>query len=140
MIKKGFKYFWSVRDEFTKYFITGVSGFVLDMGTLILLTEVFNILPVFATILNQGLMIVYIFTLNKYWSFKNKEVPHRQFVRFLVLAGINYLIAVTLMYIFNQHLSFDYRLVRIASIVLSVSWNFFVYKYWVYAKIKPECV
>jgi putative flippase GtrA len=39
------------------------------------------------------------------------------------------------MYVFNHGFGFDYRLVRICSIALMVSWNFFLYKYWVY---KPD--
>lgn len=132
MIKKTLQYAWSVRFEFTKYFIIGVSGVVLDMATLIFLKEVLGWLPIFAVIINQALMLVYIFYLNKYWTFRNKEIPHKQVVRFLTLAGFNYLLSVVIMYVLNHNLGFDYRLVRLGSIVVMVSWNFFLYKYWVY--------
>jgi len=126
---------WSLRKEFTKYFIVGFSGLLIDMGSLVLLKEVFGLWPVFAVIINQAFLLVYNFTLNKYWSFKNKEMPHRQIVRYLILAGFNYLFGVVVMYIFNHKLGFDYRLVRIFSIACMVSWNFFLYKYWVYRTV-----
>jgi predicted neutral ceramidase superfamily lipid hydrolase len=49
----------------------------------------------------------------------------------LVVLG-DYLFSIAAMYVFNDRLGIDYRLVRIASIALAVSWNFFLYKYWVY--------
>lgn len=123
-------------QQFIKYFIIGCSGVVLDMSTLILFKEVFGWSPVMSVVINQILLLTYIFCLNKFWSFKNREMPHRQIVRFLILAGFNYVFSVITMYVFNHKLNFDYRLVRVASIAMMVSWNFFLYKYWVYKPIK----
>ena len=133
MIKKALNYAWSVRHQFAKYFVVGFSGVFLDMGTLIVFKEYFGLTPVFAVIVNQILLITYSFCLNKYWSFGNKEIPHKQLIRFLTLAGFNYLFSIIAMYIFNEHFNFDYRLVRIGAIMVMVSWNFFLYKYWVYS-------
>jgi len=126
------KFFWSQRHYFTKYFIVGLSGVFLDIGSLIVLKERFGFSPTTAIVINQIFLLTYIFLLNKYWSFKDKTLPHRQIVRFLILASGNYLFAVLLMYIFNHWIGFDYRLVRLGSIALMVTWNFFLYKFWVY--------
>jgi putative flippase GtrA len=140
MIKKTVSYFWSLRREFTKYFIVGFSGLFLDMGTLILFKEVFGIVPVLAVVINQILLLTYNFTLNKYWSFRNREMPHKQLIRYLNLAVFNYLFSVATMYLFNQVLDYDYRLVRICTIAIMVSWNFFLYKYWVYKEEKADII
>lgn len=132
MFRKLLGYFWHVRFEFTKYFIIGFSGVFLDLLTLILFKEVFDIWPTLAVILNQAILVVYNFSLNKYWTFKNKTLPRKQFTRYMVLFAFNYLLAVSTMYIFSDKFGFDYRLVRVITIALSVSWNFFLYKYWVY--------
>lgn len=132
MVKKTIAYAWSVRKEFAKYFIVGFSGLFIDMATLILFKEVFGLNPVFAVIINQVLLLGYNFSLNKYWSFRNKAMPHRQVVRYLTLAGLNYAFSVGMMYAFSDHLGYDYRLVRIGTIAVMVAWNFFLYKYWVY--------
>ena len=137
MIKKTASYFWSLRREFTKYFIVGTSGFVFDLGTLILFTEVFGWWPTAAVVVNQIILLTYNFTLNKYWSFRNRAMPHKQAVKYLSLSGFNYLLAVASMYVFNHELGFDYRLVRIFTIAVMVSWNFFLYKYWVYKLEQP---
>ncbi|HYE60171.1 MAG TPA: GtrA family protein [Candidatus Kapabacteria bacterium] len=132
MIKRAAAYAWSVRHQFIKYFIVGASGVILDIGTLTLLKEVFGIMPVLAVVLNQILLLAYNFSLNKYWSFRNREIPHRQLIRYLILAGWNYTFSVGTMYIFSHAYDFDYRLVRIGSIMVMTLWNFILYKHWVY--------
>ncbi len=132
MLMKAIKFFWSLRHQFIKYFTIGITGVVLDMSSLIFLKEILGWMPIMAVIVNQAFMLAYIFILNKYWTFKNKEMPHGQIIKFLVLAGFNYVFSVGAMYVFNHILEFDYRLVRLANIALAVSWNFFLYKYWVY--------
>jgi len=130
--KKIFLYAWSIRNQFTKYFLVGFSGLFLDLATLIFFKEFFGLNATIAVILNQILMLTYNFLLNKYWSFKNTEMPHKQIIRYLTLAGLNYLFSVGMMYFFNHIYEFDYRLVRIATIAMMVFWNFFLYKFWVY--------
>lgn len=137
MFKKTIKYAWSIRHQFVKYFIVGFSGLFLDMATLILFKEKLGLIATLAVVLNQFIVLIYNFTLNKYWSFKNKEMPHKQVMRYLALAAINYAFSVLIMYIFSDKIGFDYRLVRICTIALMVGWNFFLYKYWVY-KIETE--
>ncbi len=133
MLQRLFIHLWSLRHEFTKYFIIGIFGVVLDMSSMILFKEMFGWAPITAVIVNQAFLLVYVFLLNKYWSFRNKEMPHKQIVRFLTLAGFNYVVSIFAMYFFNHRLEFDYRLVRLVTIAMAVSWNFFLYKYWVYA-------
>ncbi|PIZ96344.1 MAG: hypothetical protein COX80_01560, partial [Candidatus Magasanikbacteria bacterium CG_4_10_14_0_2_um_filter_33_14] len=77
MIKKTLQYAWSVRHQFTKYFIVGISGVFLDLATLIFFKEFFGFNATVAVVCNQILMLTYNFILNKYWSFKNKEIPHK---------------------------------------------------------------
>lgn len=132
MIAQGANYLWSLRREFAKYFIVGISAVVFDMGTLIAAKELLDIPATPAVVVNQALVLVYVFTVNKYWSFRNREVPHKQLMRFASLAVFNYGFSVLTMYLFHDHLGFDYRLVRLGTIAVMVSWNFFLYKYWVY--------
>ncbi|OFZ19639.1 MAG: hypothetical protein A3D92_03685 [Bacteroidetes bacterium RIFCSPHIGHO2_02_FULL_44_7] len=103
------------------------------MGTLILLKELLHIAPVYAVIMNQIVVLVYVFFTNKRWSFRNGDLPHKQMVRFFSLATFNYFFSIFVMYLFNHRFfAFDYRVVRIATIAMMVPWNFFLYKYWVY--------
>jgi dolichol-phosphate mannosyltransferase len=137
MIKKTLSYFWSLRAQFIKYFIVGIGAVILDISSLIFLKESLGMTPFVAVIANQAIVLVYVFLLNKYWSFKGTSWSHRQVIRFAIVVIFDYLFAVAAMYVFNHQLNFDYRLVRLASIALAVSWNFFLYKYWVYADLQP---
>jgi len=132
MLHKFFVYLWSLRVQFVKYFVVGISGVFFDLATLIVFKEKFGWTPVVAVVVNQLILLSYNFTLNKYWSFKDRAMPHKQIVRYLILAGCNYIFSVGMMYIFNHKLGFDYRLVRLVTIAAMVMWNFFLYKYWVY--------
>lgn len=126
-----------MRHQFVRYFVVGFSGVILDVGSLYLLKEFFHILPTVAIIINGIFLLNYIFFLNKYWAFKSQGVTHKQMVRFFILAGINYVISISWMYFFNHKLEFNYLLVRVANIALSVAWNFLLYRYWVYKHEEP---
>lgn len=134
MHKKILAYIIASHREFIKYAFVGGSGFILDMGTLILFKEYFGISAVSAVIINQAIILTYNFCLNKWWSFRNREMPHKQLVRYLMLAFFNYGFSVLAMYIFHDRYGHDYRWVRVASVMVMVSWNFFLYKHWVYKK------
>ena len=118
--------------QFLKYSITGSLGFILDMLTLYGLKEVIGVSALVAVVINQPLLLAFNFTLNKFWSFSNTHETRQQLIRYGILVLGNYVVAVNLMYLFHTILDFDYRLVRIGSILLSVSWNFLLYKFWVY--------
>ncbi|HSR88911.1 MAG TPA: GtrA family protein [Candidatus Udaeobacter sp.] len=132
MFKKTFLHFWSMRDQFIRYFVIGIGAVILDVGSLYLLKEYLHLRPVVAVIINGLFLFNYVFFLNKYWAFKSTGITHKQVIRFLILAGINYLISITWMYIFNHQLGFNYLWVRVANIALSVAWNFLLYRHWVY--------
>lgn len=121
-----------MRYQFARYFVIGIGGAVLDIGSLYLLKQYLHIRPVVAVVINGIFLLNYIFFLNKYWAFKSVGITHKQMIRFFILAGINYAISISWMYVFNHKLGFYYLLVRLANIALSVAWNFLLYKYWVY--------
>ncbi len=136
MIKKIAIYTWSIRHQFIKYFIVGFSGLFLDLGLLALCTKVFGWNPTISLIFSQIIVLAYNFVLNKYWSFANKAIPHKQIMRYLSLAGANYVLSLVIMYIFNERFGYEELIVRLATIALMVGWNFFLYKYWVYKEVE----
>lgn len=123
---------WSHRREFAKYFIIGFSGFVLDIGSLYLLKQHFGFNQVVAVSINQPPLILYVFLLNKKWSFKSAGQTKEQVIRFVTLCLINYGISIAWMWFFSHELGLNYQIARVSNIALAVSWNFLLYKYWVY--------
>lgn len=132
MIKKTLNLYLINKDQFVKYFVTGVSGLLLDILLLFLLKEYLNVRPVIAVIISQALLLNYVFLINKHWSFGAEGMTHKQAVKYYILAGANYLFSVLWMWLFNEQLRVYYLLARIINIALAVSWNFLLYKYWVY--------
>lgn len=131
--------------QFLMYTVVGGSAFVLDIGTLVLLKEYGHIPPVWAVALNQIFILNYVFFLNKFWSFKSQGQTHKQIVRFLILVCCNYFFSVTWMWVWVEVLHIDfypggifgdknigYIVGRLSNVLLAVSWNFLLYKYWVY--------
>jgi len=122
--------------EFLRYTFIGTSGTILDIGLLMLLKDFFGVNPTIAVVISQPIVILYNFNLNRLWTFGKNKLKGRQVFRYTSLIAWNYAIAVLFMYIFNEGLGVDHRVVRIASIMLSVLWNFILYKFWVFAKEK----
>lgn len=123
---------WGARRQFSKYFVTGVSALILDILSLFVFKEYFGMRPVVAVIVNQAILLNYVFLINKFWSFGARGMGHRQAVRFYVLAGCNYLFSVAWMWLINERMGVYYLLARMINIALAVTWNFLLYKFWVY--------
>ena len=123
----------SARRQFAKYVFVGLTGVVLDMGSLIFLKETAGLTPILAVVINQVFLLSYNFTLNKYWSFRSGAMPSTQLARYLVVAGANYGCSVLAMYVFYHVYGFDYRMVRLLTIAALVGCNFLLYKHWVYS-------
>lgn len=132
MIKRFIIHLWNARREFARYFIIGLSGVALDIGSLYALKEYGRLNAVLAVVINQAVLLNYVFLLNKYWAFRSKGVTHSQMVRFYFLSLANYIFSIIWMWLFHDRLGFNYLLTRIANIALAVTWNFLLYKHWVY--------
>lgn len=134
MFIKTIKYLWSLKLQFAKYFVVGVSGVGIDFVVMVALKELAGFHPVLATAISQVFSIAFIFTANKYWSFGSHHQTKRQLVRYSMVLGFDYAYTVAMMYAGTDWLGFDYRLVRLVTIAVQVAWNFFLYKYFVYRK------
>jgi len=132
MLRKYLNYLWYNRRQFIVYFGIGISGTILDILTLWILKEFFGLIPVVAVIINQVFMLLYVFFLNKKLNFRVGGEVHKQMIRFMMVAFGNYFFAILWMYFWNHFFNFNYLLVRIINIALSVFWNFLLYKEWVY--------
>lgn len=125
---------WEKHGQFIRYFIIGSTGVVLDLGSLYFFTQILQISQTIALVIYQPFIILYIFFLNKHWSFKNQKggLTHRQMIRFLTLCTFNYFFSIAWIWLWSEHFAFDHFLARISNIMLAVGWNFLLYKYWVY--------
>lgn len=130
-----FAYSWvqNERVRITKYLITGFSAVGLDAGLYILLTRVFDISEVPANVCTTTIAATFVFLMNKYWSFNNHTGTLRQTRRYLILFAFNYLSSQTAFYLLVEKVEAHDLIVKFALIGVMTTWNFLLYKYWVYA-------
>ncbi len=138
MVKKVASYISKARKQLFRYAVVGTSGFGIDFLTLVGFKELLGLSPTLAVVCNQAIVLAYNFTLNKYWSFESKVIPHAQLVRYLILATWNYVFSVGAMYMLNEQFDMHYVLARMLSVMAMVSWNFLLYRHWVYAEIEED--
>ncbi len=144
MIKKTAIKLWSMRVQFVKYFIIGIGAVVLDIWSLHFLVNL-NIGPILSIVINQIVLVNLVFLLNKYWAFGAKGITHKQAVKFYLVAGFNYIFAIIWMWFFTNLLNLHqyvqylgvsqanyYLIIRLINVALAVSWNFLLYKFFVY--------
>ena len=132
MLKKVCSYILQNKIQFLRYLVVGFSGLFIDIGTLYILSRIFGINPTIAVIINQAIVLVYNFTLNRLWTFGGGGMARKQLVRYGTLVAFNYTFSVFVMYMLNQKFGFDEILVRLGTIAFMVLWNFILYKKWVY--------
>ena len=126
---------WQHRQEFLKYFVVGASAFILDTGSLTILTEHFGLQAIYALALTQPFILGFVFWANQTWSFGAKGTRQQstwQMIKFLCLALGNYLFSLGWMWVLHHEWDVHYLIARVANILLAVGWNFLLYKYWVY--------
>lgn len=133
MIKKLVTHLWNARVEFAKYFIIGISAYFLDVICLYFLKHRLGFSPTLAVVVDQPPIILFVFLLNKHWSFGVKGMGETQMLKFGAVVAMNYFISVVWMAVFNHHFGLNYIYVRTANVAVAVGWNFLLYKHWVYA-------
>lgn len=140
MFLRVLKYFWSLKRQFAKYFVVGLSGVGIDFVLMILFKEYVGFKPILATAVSQVFSIAFIFLANKYWSFVSRQQTKKQIFRYSIVLFFDYGYTIAMMYFFNSLWGYDYRLVRLGAVAIMVTWNFFLYKYFVYRKEKEAIV
>ncbi len=148
MFKKLYHFLHAHR--FIHYFLAGGSAFILDFLLLIVFKEFFKLKPTIAVASSQVIVVIYVFCAHKFWSFKSSGNTTTQMKRFILLLAGNYFFSIFWMWLWidavevswplvvgNRETDLAYLIIRTLNIVLAVSWNFFLYKFWVY-KIVSE--
>jgi len=122
-----------LRAQFVRYFIIGISGVVIDLATFWFLVDILKFGAIYSLMINQVVVFLYAFNLNKRWAFKSLGSTKKEAEKYLFVYLLNYLFAIGWMYVWYDIYDFEPKLVRLVNIALSVSWNFLIYKYFVYS-------
>jgi putative flippase GtrA len=131
-VKKTATWVWNERGRMSKYVVSGISALVADMGVYALITRGFGGHVIMANIFSVLCGAATAFTLNKFWSFNERSNTLRQSRRFIILFVANYVFSQVAFFIFAGKLHLYDMGVKVSIVALSTSWNFLLYKYWVY--------
>ena len=123
-------------SQIIRFFIVGMITFGLDMVTLVILTEYYQIYYltsaafgfIVGSTLNYVLCVLFVFHSGR---FKRKT---NEFITFIILTFLGLLLNHAIMYLGHGALLINYKWVKIASLVIVTFFNFFSKKYIVFLK------
>jgi len=143
------------RDRFLRFAMVGIIGAVVDFGIFNILTGVFKMPAVWASILSFIAAVASNFTWNRFWTYpdsRSKRISV-QLAEFTIISLIGLAIRtpvfIVLENFFNKiftSLNFPYtsivtpefvghNLALACAVILLMFWNFFVNRYWTYRDV-----
>lgn len=122
---------------FAKAQLSAFLGGVLDYIVMIACTELLGIYYAYSIIISGTVGAVLNFSLNRYWTFKDKESDKSpvkvQLVRFCMMVAGSVLLKAAGTYLLTSGMKIDYRISRlIIDIVVSLGFNYILQNFWVF--------
>lgn len=125
---------------FFKYGVVGITGTIIDVGTLYVFVDFIHIPVLIATAMSFVLAVINNFVLNKYWTFQNKSSNiKKQFIKFFIVSIIGLFLTEICMALFVYVLAIWYLASKLLTSAIVMLWNFLGNKYWTFKDkfIKP---
>ncbi|MGI4727361.1 MAG: GtrA family protein [Janthinobacterium lividum] len=124
---------------FAKAQISAFLGGMLDYVVMIACTELLHIHYTISIIISGIIGAVLNFSLNRYWSFRDKnsnEAPiGSQLAKFCFMVAGSVLLKAFGTYVLTSWLKLDYRISRLViDIIVSLGFNYVLQNYWVFGK------
>jgi len=117
--------------QFGLYLVSGSLAFLIDFGSYFLMLQL-DVWYVTANIISNILGFFATFVLHKYIVFGKKDAVLNHFVRYCILTIANIVAQTMLLYAFVEYLHLDEGSAKFVSWFITVLWNFFLYKFFVY--------
>ncbi|MGW9404573.1 GtrA family protein [Arthrobacter sp. NPDC055585] len=115
-----------------RYLLVGVLSFAIDFALLVLLYEVFGVVLWLATAAAFLTSLAANYLLQRYFTFSGTPTRGTSFIKYMLLVGVN-TVAASLIVSGFEAIGSSYMLGKIISTAAMTVWNFFAYKYWVFA-------
>ncbi len=124
---------------FAKAQTSAFLGGMLDYIVMIACTELLHIHYTISIIISGCIGAVLNFSLNRYWSFKEKRSDRSpigpQLAKFCTMVAGSVLLKAFGTYILTSRLQLDYRISRILiDLIVSLGFNYVLQNYWVFRK------
>ena len=129
--------------EFVKAQLSAFSGGILDYLVMVFCTEVLHIHYTISIAIGGIIGAVLNFSVNRYWTFNRNNASTSpvgmQLVKFIFVVAGSIALKSSGTYLFTNWLKLDYKITRIiVDIIVSLSFNYVLQKYWVFRKPKVE--
>ena len=120
--------------QILKFAICGGTAFIIDYGVFIVLTQVFKIYYLIASIISFTISVIYNYILSIKWVFKAKKQNVKEFFIFVVLSIIGLGINSLIMYIFVDLISIHELISKVIATIIVMIYNFITRKIFVEEK------
>jgi putative flippase GtrA len=118
--------------QFLRYLLSGGGAAGLEVLTVHLLSLA-GVEPVISGPVSGIVGITCAFLFHKYFAFRARQGTAKQTMRYGILTAGNFIVQTGLFLLLTEQFGIYPTISKIIVIGLGVSWNFFIYKYYVYA-------
>ena len=125
-----------------KFMLVGISGIVVNLGLLWLLTEVFGIYYMYSAAFSIETSIISNFMLNDIWTFRDRRLrtsdPYfKRLIKYNFVAMGGLLINLIILYTLKEFLGIHYLIADLVGIFVAFVWNFILSTLWTW-KVLPK--
>ena len=124
---------WS--SSAVRYLMVGGFSFVFDIGVLWLLYEVFHVPLPISTPIAFLLSFAVTYTLQRTVAFRASDGVAPSVLRYTILVVVN-TVATTAIVWAADAIGLPWAVGKVAAVVATTVWNYFIYRYWVFASRK----
>jgi putative flippase GtrA len=119
------------RSHLLKFLIVGGLSFAIDLGLLVLLHEGFGVDLWFATPAAFLASLVFNYFVQRSYTFQSNNRQHVSMFRYGLLVVFNVFATDIIVNLFDS-LALTYAGGKVVATVSTMTWNFFLYKYWIF--------
>ncbi|QOR68107.1 GtrA family protein [Cytobacillus suaedae] len=117
--------------KFMKYSLVGLLCVAIYFLSMFIFVEQVNIEPVLASTISFIIMTLFSYILNKRYTFGG-TYSHTQFVKFMVVASIGFVLNVGIMYMIVSILVLHYLIGELFTVLIIPAVNFLLNNYWTF--------
>ncbi len=121
-----------VFQQFLKFFCVGAVATSVQYLALVILVNISDIKPVFASAVGYGLGACVGYWLNYRFTFGSQRAHAATFARFAAVAVSGLILNSVIMAFTNEVLEFHYLVAQMTATVLVLGWNFFANRLWTF--------
>ena len=115
-----------------KYFISGITSYLLYLGLLISSIEIFNFEILYSSIITYLIALIFNFVILKIWVFNSKGQYKSQFLKYNIISCLGYLLNSVGFYLLATLLEIHYMIIQGILFMLISTLNYFLNTLWTF--------